>query len=103
MQPANGPGKSVTSSKANIPKRKRSPKDEGKPDKSGPSSAPPSPRDPPRKGEPVEDSVHGESDRDELLKCLKDAVHITEQVDSARFSTQDIIKLALTLFIHRIA
>ena len=103
VTPANGSAKAASSAAPKAPETKEAPKDEGKPDKSGPSTAPPSPKGPPRKDEPAGDPVHGESDRDELLKCLKDAVHITEQVDSARFSTQDIIKLALTLFIHRAA
>ena len=103
VTPANGSARAASSAAPKAPETREAPKDKGKPDKSGPSTAPPSPKDPPRKEEPVEDSVHGESDRDALLKCLKDAVHITEQVDSARFSTQDIIKLALTLFIHRTA
>ena len=103
VTPANGLAKSVSSAAAKTPETKEATKDEGKPDKSGLSSASPSPKDPPRKEEPAGDAGHGESDRDALLKCLKDAVQITEQVDSARFSTQDIIKLALTLFIHRTA
>ena len=69
-----------------------------KPENPLPPAAPPLPMD-----TPDGDSSHGETDRDELLKCLKDAVQITEKVDSAHFSTQDIIKLALTLFIHRTA
>ncbi|HQT92683.1 MAG TPA: hypothetical protein PL001_11730, partial [Candidatus Kryptobacter bacterium] len=102
VTPANGSAKSVAAA-PKAPEATETPKNEGKPDGQVPSSAPPSPKDPPRKEAPAVDSGHGESDRDELLKCLKDAVHITEQVDSARFSTQDIIKLALTLFIHRTA
>ena len=103
VTPANGSTRSVSSAAPKTPETNGAPKDEGKPDKSVPSSAPLSPKAPQAKEEPVEDSVHGENDRDALLKCLKDAVQITEQVDSARFSTQDIIKLALTLFIHRTA
>ena len=103
VTPANGSAKAVSSAAAKTPETKEAMKDEDKPDKPSPSSDPHSPKDPPRKDEPSGDPVHGESDRDELLKCLKDAVHITEQIDSARFSTQDIIKLALTLFIHRTA
>ena len=102
VTPANG----STRSAANSPKTtegKETSKNEGKVDAPEPSSTPPSPKDPPRQQAPDADSGHGESDREELLRCLKDAVHITEQVDSARFSTQDIIKLALTLFIHRTA
>ncbi len=48
-------------------------KDEGKPEKSVTFGAPPSPKAPSLNEEP-------RSDRDELLKCLKDAVHITEQL-----------------------
>ena len=103
VTPANGSAKSVAIAAGKTMEPKESLKDDSKQDEPRPSTVPPSPKDPPRKDEPAEDSAHGESDRDELLKCLKDAVHITEQVDSARFSTQDIIKLALTLFIHRTA
>ncbi len=103
VTPASGSAKSAAPSAPKTPEANETPKDESRPDKPGPSRVTPSPNDPPRKDEPAGDSVHGESDRDELLKCLKDAVQITEQVDSARFSTQDIIKLALTLFIHRTA
>ena len=102
VTPANGSAKSATAA----PKASEAPdtpKSESMPDGPGLSSVPPSPKDPPRKEVPAADSAHGESDREELLKCLKDAVHITEQVDSARFSAQDIIKLALTLFIPRTA
>ncbi len=102
VTPANGSAKSDGA----IPKASGTaefPKNESKANGQAPSSAPPYPKDPPRKEVPTADSGHGESDREELLRCLKDAVHITEQVDSARFSTQDIIKLALTLFIHRTA
>ncbi len=102
VTPANGSAKSAAGA-PKAPEVKETPKNEGKADGPDPSSAPPSPKDPPRKDEPAGGTDHGQSDRDELLKCLKDAVHITEQVDSARFSTQDIIKLALTLFIHRTA
>ena len=101
--PANGSAKSVAAAAPKTPEAKETLKAESKPDKPGTSSAPPSPKDPPRKDEPAGGTDHGQGDRDELLKCLKDAVHITEQIDSARFSTQDIIKLALTLFIHRTA
>ena len=100
VTPANGSAKSVAAAAPKAPEASETSKDESKP---GPAGVTPSPNDPPRKDEPAGDSVHGESDRDELLKCLKDAVQITEQVNSARFSTQDIIKLALTLFIHRTA
>ena len=103
VTPANGFVKPVPVAAPKASEASEAPKNESKPDKPGSSSVPPSPQDPPRKDEPVGDTDHGQSDRDELLKCLKDAVHITEQVDSARFSTQDIIKLALTLFIHRTA
>ena len=103
VTPANGSAKSVAGAAPKTPEVKGTLKDERRQDELRPSNVPPSPKDPPRKDEPAGDSAHGESDRDELLKCLKDAVHITEQVDSARFSTQDIIKLALTLFIHRTA
>ena len=99
---ANGSAKSATVA----PKASEAPestKSETKAEGPVQSAAPPSPKDPPRKQAPDADLGHGESDREELLKCLKDAVHITEQVDSARFSTQDIIKLALTLFINRTA
>ena len=102
VSPANGSVKSATAA----PKASdtlATPKSESKANGSDASSAPPSPKDPPRKEIPAADTGHGESDREELLRCLKDAVNITEQVDSARFSTQDIIKLALTLFIHRTA
>ncbi len=102
VTPANGSAKSVAAP-LKAAEAAETPKNESKTDGPGSSSAPPSPKDPPRKGVPTTDSAHGETDRDELLKCLKDAVQITEQVDSARFSTQDIIKLALTLFIHRAA
>ena len=102
VSPANGSAKSATAA-PNASEAPETPKSETKTDGPGPSSAPPSPKDAPRNEVPAADSSHGESDRDELLNCLKDAVHITEQVDSARFSTQDIIKLALTLFIHRTA
>lgn len=103
VTPSNGSAKSVAGAAPKTPEAKESPKDESKQDELRPSHVPPSPKVPPRNDEPAGDIDHGESDRDELLKCLKDAVHITEQVDSARFSTQDIIKLALTLFIHRTA
>ena len=103
VTPTNGCAKSVAAAAPKAPETKVTTKEESKPDKPGPLNAPPSPKDPPRKDEPVGDTDYGRGDRDELLKCLKDAVHITEQVDSARFSTQDIIKLALTLFIHRAA
>ena len=96
VTPANGSAKIASSVAPKTSETKEAPKDESRPDNRVPSSAPPSPKDPPQKQEP-------ENDRDALLKCLKDAVQITEQVDSARFSTQDIIKLALTLFIHRTA
>ena len=102
VSPANGSAKSATAA----PKAYdtlATPNSESKVDGPGPSNAPPSPKDPPRKDEPAGDPEHGESDREELLKCLKDAVHITEQLESVRFSTQDILKLALTLFIHRTA
>ena len=102
VSPANGSAKSTTV----VPKTSEPPeppKSEGKADGPSPSNAPPSPKDPPRKQAPDADSSHGESDREELLQCLKDAVHITEQLESVRFSTQDILKLALTLFIHRTA
>ena len=102
VSPANGSAKSATAA-PKASEAPETPKSESKADGPSPSSPPPSPKDPPRKQSPDVDSGHGESDREELLKCLKDAVHITEQVDSARFSTQDIIKLALTLFIHRTA
>lgn len=102
VSPANGSAKSATAA-PKASEAPETPKSESKADGPGPSNAPPSPKDPPRKEIPAADSGHGESDREELLKCLKDAVHITEQVDSARFSTQDIIKLVLTLFIHRTA
>ncbi len=102
VSPANGSGKVATAApKASV--APETPKSESKTDGPGPSSAPPSPNDPPRKKAPDPGSGHDESDREELLRCLKDAVQITEQVDSTRFSTQDIIKLALTLFIHRTA
>ncbi len=97
VSPANGSAKSATAA----PKASdtlATPKSESKADGSAPLSAPPSPKDPPRNDEPA-----GDTDRDELLQCLKDAVHITEQLESVRFSTQDILKLALTLFIHRTA
>ncbi|MCL5266960.1 MAG: hypothetical protein M1469_02515 [Bacteroidetes bacterium] len=103
VTPANGSAKSLAAASPKASEAAESPKNETKVDGPGPSSAPPSPKDPPRNEVPAADSAHGESDRDELLRCLKDAVHITEQVGSARFSTQDIIKLALTLFIHRTA
>lgn len=103
VTPANGSAKSVAGAVTKTPDTKDTPKDESNPEKPRQSSAPPSPKNPPRKDEPAADADHGQSDRDELLRCLKDAVHITEQIDSARFSTQDIIKLALTLFIHRTA
>ena len=103
VTPANGSAKSVAAAAPKASEAPETPKSESKADGPGPSNAPPSPKDPPRKQAPEADSGHGENDRDELLKCLKDAVRITEQVDSARFSTQDIIKLALTLFIHRTA
>ncbi len=99
---ANGSVKSATAA----PKASEAPgtpKSESKADGPGPSSAPPSPKDPPRMQSPEADSAQGESDREELLRCLKDAVHITEQLESVRFSTQDILKLALTLFIRRTA
>ena len=99
VSPANGSAKSAGAAPKG-PEVKETPKNDGRAERTGPSSAPPSPKGPPRKEAPDADSGYGESDRDELLKCLKDAVHITEQLDSARFSTQDIIKLALTLFIH---
>ncbi len=102
VTPANG----STRPAATVPKAtevKEIPKNEGKASAQGPSSAPPFPKDPLRMEIPAADSGYGESDREELLRCLKDAVQITEQVDSARFSTQDIIKLALTLFINRTA
>ncbi len=102
VSPANGSARSATAT----PKASgapETPKSESKADGPSPSNASPSPKDPPRKQTPDEGSGHSESDREELLRCLKDAVQITEQVDSARFSTQDIIKLALTLFIHRTA
>ena len=102
VTPANGSAKSaIAAPKAS--EAPEAPKSESKTDGPGPSSAPPSPKDPPRKEIPVADSSHDESDREELLNCLKDAVHITEQLESVRFSTQDILKLALTLFIHRTA
>ena len=103
VTPANGSAKSVASALPKAPEAQETPKVESKQDKLEPANVPPSPKDPPRRDEPAGDPVHGEIDRDELLRCLKDAVQITEQVDSARFSTQDIIKLALTLFIHRTA
>ncbi|MCL5021100.1 MAG: hypothetical protein M1339_05445 [Bacteroidetes bacterium] len=102
VTPTNGPAKSAAAAPKASEAAETS-KNESKTDGPGPSNVPPSPNDPPRKDEPAGDTDHGQSDRDELLKCLKDAVRITEQVDSARFSTQDIIKLALTLFIHRTA
>ncbi|MCL5033615.1 MAG: hypothetical protein M1395_00750 [Bacteroidetes bacterium] len=102
VTPANGSAKSAAAA-PKAPEVKETPKNEGKADGPDPSSAPPSPKDPPRKEILAADSGRAESDREELLRCLKDAVQITEQVDSARFSTQDIIKLALTLFIHRTA
>ena len=102
VTPANGSAKSSTAA-PKASEAPETPNSESKVDGPGVPNAPPSPKDPPRMQSPDADSGHGESDRDELLRCLKDAVHITEQVDSARFSTQDIIKLALTLFIHRTA
>ena len=102
VSPANGSAKSATAA-PKASEAPETPKSESKADGPGPSNAPPSPKDPPRKDEPAGDPEHGESDREELLKCLKDAVHITEQLESVRFSTQDILKLALTLFIHRTA
>ena len=102
VSPANGFAKSATAA----PKASdtlATPKSESKAIGSDASSAPPSPKDPPRKQAPDEGPGHSESDREELLNCLKDAVHITEQLESVRFSTQDILKLALTLFIHRTA
>ena len=102
VTPANCSAKSVAAA-PKVPEAKENLKNESKPDGQGPSAPPSSPNDPPRKDDPAGDTDRGPNDRDELLKCLKDAVHITEQVDSARFSTQDIIKLALTLFIHRTA
>ncbi len=102
VSPANGSAKFATAA----PKASEAPeipKSESKVDGPGPSNAPPSPEDPPQKQAPDADSGHGESDREELFKCLKDAVHITEQLETVRFSTQDILKLALTLFIHRTA
>lgn len=101
--PANGSANAASGPTTRAPEAKGTTNLDTKPDKSGPTSEPPSPKDPPRKDKPAEDSGHGESDWDVLLKCFKDSVRITEQVDSARFSTQDIIKLALTLFIHRTA
>ena len=103
VTPTNGSAKSVAAAAPKTPEAKESSKDKGNQDEMRPSNVPPSPKNPPRKDEPAGDTDNGQSDRDELLKCLKDAVQITEQVDSARFSTQDIIKLALTLFIHRAA
>ena len=102
VTPANGSAKSATAA-PKASEAPETPKSESNADGQAPSSAPPSPKESPRKEIPAADPTHSESDRDELLRCLKDAVHITEQVDSARFSTQDIIKLALTLFIHRTA
>ena len=103
VTPANGSAKSVVTAAPKTPQAKETLKDENNKDKRGPSNIPPSPKDPPRKDEPAADSAHDDGDRDELLKCLKDAIHITEQLESVRFSTQDILKLALTLFIHRTA
>ncbi|MCL4509534.1 MAG: hypothetical protein M1470_00445 [Bacteroidetes bacterium] len=40
-------------------------------------------------------------DYEVLGSCLKDAVYITDDIHEMKFSTQDIVKLALTLFIHR--
>jgi hypothetical protein len=99
VSPANGSAKSAAAA-PKAPEVKETAKNEDNADGPDPSSAPLSPEGPPRKDEPAGETDHGQSDRDELLKCLKDAVHITDQVNSARFSTQDIIKLALTLFIH---
>lgn len=103
VTPVNGSAKSALAAAPKTPEAKETPKDESKQDELRLSNVPPSPKGPPPEDEPAGDTDHGQSDRDELLKCLKDAVQITEQVDSARFSTQDIIKLALTLFIHRTA
>ena len=102
VSPANGSAKSATAA-PKASEAPETPKSESKADGPGPSNAPPSPKDPPRKDEPAGDPEHGQSDREELLNCLKDAIHITEQLESVRFSTQDILKLALTLFIHRTA
>lgn len=102
VSPANGSSKAAAAP-PKAPDVKESPKDEGKADRQGSSNVPPTPKDPPRKDEPAAESAQAESDREKLLKCLKDAVSITEQVDSAKFSTQDIVKLALTLFINRTA
>ncbi|MGO9480163.1 MAG: hypothetical protein ACLP05_00085 [Candidatus Kryptoniota bacterium] len=52
----------------------------------------------PKKGAPAKEQ---EKDYEVLGACLKDAVYITEDIHEAKFSTQDIVKLALTLFIHR--
>lgn len=51
-------------------------------------------KDPPQKKEP-------EKDYEVLGSCLKDAVYITDDIHEVKFSTTDIVKLALTLFIHR--
>jgi len=51
-------------------------------------------KDPPQKKEP-------EKDYEVLGNCLKDAVYITDDIHEVKFSTTDIVKLALTLFIHR--
>lgn len=53
-------------------------------------------QDPPQKKEP-------EKDYETLGNCLKDAVYITDDIHEVKFSTTDIVKLALTLFIHRTA
>jgi hypothetical protein len=42
-----------------------------------------------------------EKDYEVLGNCLKDAVYITDDIHEVKFSTTDIVKLALTLFIHR--
>ena len=102
ITPANGSAKSVAAA-PKASEAPETPKSDSKADRPAPSSAPPSPKEPPRREIPAADSGHGDSDWEELLRCLKDAVHITEQLESVRFSTQDILKLALTLFIHRTA
>ena len=66
--------------------------------KSAPESAPSGEQASPKNGAQAKEP---EKDYEILGACLKDAVYITEDIHEAKFSTQDIVKLALTLFIHR--
>jgi len=52
------------------------------------------------KNDPPQKQDHPK-DHEVLGSCLKDAVYITDDIHEMKFSTQDIVKLALTLFIHR--